>query len=145
MIGPLYIPHSINLFFQGLVLITPPFENSFGLIPDHYPTPRRFRFEKFWLTNSQLPTLIQGWWNALNPEGCGAFILSKNLAFLKNKLRNWAKITFSNPNLQKTLLLSELLSLDTIGESRPLSSVKSSRALNIRQELFSILNQEEIY
>lgn len=113
---------------------------------DHHSDPQRFCFEKIWFTNPHLPILIQEWWIAINPEGCGAFILSqKKLAHLKDKLHNWAKIIFSNSNQHKKILLAELHSLDTIGESRPLFVDESSCILNIRQEIFSILNQEEIY
>lgn len=52
-----------------------------------------------------------------NLEGCGAFLLSKKLSYLKTKLYCWAKDTFGATNLHKKSLLGELNLLDTIGES----------------------------
>lgn len=80
-----------------------------------------------------------------NLEGCGAFLLSKKLSYLKTKLYCWAKDTFGATNLHKKSLLGELNLLDTIGESWSLSKVESSWSTKIRSKLFTILNQEEIY
>ncbi|KAH7676675.1 RNA-directed DNA polymerase protein [Dioscorea alata] len=112
---------------------------------NHHSQPRLFRFEKSWYTNEQLENLIQSWWSETNPEGYRAFILSKKLANLKVQLRIWAKETFRASNLHKTNLLIELNSLDSLQENRPLSHDESIRFAQTRSDLFSLLNQEEIY
>lgn len=65
--------------------------------------------------------------------------------YLISKLRLWAIETFGASKPQKKSLLAELNNLDTIGESKLLSHLESTRLTQIRFELFSILNQEEIY
>lgn len=49
---------------------------DFGI---HIPRPRQFRFEKFWYDNEHLENHIQDWWMDINPEGCGAFVLTKKI------------------------------------------------------------------
>ncbi|KAH7666231.1 RNA-directed DNA polymerase protein [Dioscorea alata] len=112
---------------------------------NHIPRHRIFRLEKSWYSNDQLETLIQGWWSELNLDGCGAFIFSKKLPYLKSKLRSWAKITFGNSNALKNSLLLELNSLDSTNESRPLSDDEITGASLLRSDLFALLKQEEIY
>lgn len=78
-------------------------------------------------------------------EGCGAFIISKKLTFLKANLRNWAKDNFGNSNLLTKNLLIELHSLDSLNEIRSLFEVEGIWISQIRVELHSLLKQEEIY
>ncbi|XP_039115894.1 uncharacterized protein LOC120251441 [Dioscorea cayenensis subsp. rotundata] len=111
----------------------------------HFKRSRLFKFEKFWYTNPDITILVQDWWSELNPVGCGAFILSKKLAHLKSNLRTWSKNTFCASKILKCNLLYELHSIDIIGETRPLSEDESNRLSQIRSELYTILNQEEIY
>ncbi|KAH7690203.1 RNA-directed DNA polymerase protein [Dioscorea alata] len=112
---------------------------------NHFPHPRTFRLEKSWYTNDQLENLIQGWWIDQNLIGCGAFILSKKLPYLKAKIRTWAKDNFGNSNVLKNSLLFELNSLDSISKSRSLTKDENIRASHLRYELSTFFKQEEIY
>ena len=111
----------------------------------HLSQPRNFRFEKSWYSNEHLGALIQDWWTEINPEGCGAFILSKRLINLKIKLRRWASETFGSVKMHKKALLLELSSLDSNSENRPLSDTESQRISQLQLELYSLLKQDKIY
>ncbi|KAH7687154.1 Exodeoxyribonuclease III protein [Dioscorea alata] len=115
---------------------------KFGALPSR---PRTFRFEKSWYSDENVGALIQNWWSEINPVGCGAFILSKKLMFLKGKLRKWASESFGSLRLHKNSLLLELNSLDSLSENRPLSVDESARLAHIRSDLSSTLRQEELH
>lgn len=81
----------------------------------------------------------------INLEGCGAFIISIKLANLKEKLCIWSKDNARTTNIRKEGLLIELNSLDSKSENKSLSEDEYNGISQIRLELYSILNQEEIY
>lgn len=53
----------------------------------HFSKPRCFRFELVWLATEGFRELVQQWWVELKHKGCGAFVLSKKLATLRDRLR----------------------------------------------------------
>ncbi|XP_039141337.1 uncharacterized protein LOC120278673 [Dioscorea cayenensis subsp. rotundata] len=139
---PLFFPRTIQSSFPRIGSDHSPIYLDFG---NHYTRSRIFRFEKSWYSNDLLESLIQGWWSDQNPVGCGAYIITKKFAYLKSKLRLWAKENFGASNIHKKSLLADLNSLDTIRESRNLSEDESTRFAHIQSELHILLKQEEIY
>lgn len=111
----------------------------------HIPKLRPFRFEKAWLSASNFLDLIKEWWDAPQLVGCGAFIMAKKIALLRDQLRNWAKVDFGSIKLKKLALLHEIGILDALKESRPLMDEKRGKDNAIKVEMFSIFKQEEIY
>ncbi|XP_039120313.1 uncharacterized protein LOC120256691 [Dioscorea cayenensis subsp. rotundata] len=83
----------------------------------HCSNPRPFRFELAWNTVDGFAGLISQWWNSFNPQGCEAFVLSKKLQWLRDKLRVWSKESFGSIKLRKLALLHELEFLDITKES----------------------------
>ena len=84
----------------------------------HISKPRPFHFELAWYSTDGFGELIQTWWNELSPSGCGAFILSKKIAWLRDRLRHWAKACFKSIKLRKLAFFHELETLDIAKESR---------------------------
>lgn len=87
----------------------------------HISKLRPFRFEKAWLSASNFLDLIKEWWDAPQLVGCGAFIMAKKIALLRDQLRNWAKVDFGSIKLKKLALLHEIGILEALKESRPLT------------------------
>ncbi|XP_039129000.1 uncharacterized protein LOC120265177 [Dioscorea cayenensis subsp. rotundata] len=111
----------------------------------HFSSPRSFRFEKVWFTADGFREMIQQWWEDLVPTGCGAFVISKKLAWLRECLRVWAKESFGSIKLKKLNLLQELESLDIIKESRCLLPNEVISEQHLLKSLETIHKQEEIY
>ncbi|XP_039141263.1 uncharacterized protein LOC120278582 [Dioscorea cayenensis subsp. rotundata] len=111
----------------------------------HTQRSRIFRLEKSWYNNDQLCSLIHDWWTETNQEGCGAFVVSKKLIHLKHYLKVWASENFGFIYVQKNDLLLEINSLDSISKSRDLSDLEVLRVTQLRQDLSSILREEETY
>lgn len=57
----------------------------------------------------------------LELSGCGAFILAKKLANVRERLRHWAKFNFGSINLRKLDLLDQIEKLDISKEASRLS------------------------
>ena len=66
--------------------------------------------------------LIQAWWNELQFEGCGAFILAKKISKVRKRLKHRAKFEFGSIKLKKLEALHDLEFLDISRESHRLSS-----------------------
>lgn len=54
----------------------------------HVSRPRPFRFELAWYMADRFLELIQQWWSVDTPAGCGAFVISKIVAWMKKMLRH---------------------------------------------------------
>ncbi|XP_039122027.1 uncharacterized protein LOC120258643 [Dioscorea cayenensis subsp. rotundata] len=89
--------------------------------------------------------LIQTWWKEVNPQGCGAFILSKKLSHTRAKLRAWANTSFGSIKLWKLNILREIENLDVIKDTRCLSESELQRDSELKQTLHNTLNLEETY
>lgn len=77
--------------------------------------------------------------------GCGAFVFSKKLSYLRGKLRVWAKVSFGSINLQKLDLMHEVDDLDIIKETWLLNPSKARQELALLERLGNICKQEEVY
>ncbi|KAH7677423.1 DNase I-like protein [Dioscorea alata] len=115
-------------------------EAGFHLLPC-----RQFRFKLMWLTVEGFHELIHKWWTNIAPEGCGAFLISKKLAYLKGQLHHWAKFNFGSIKLRKLSILHDLESLDTVSESQGLSAVEACQQRALLDRMEDIRKQEEIY
>lgn len=89
--------------------------------------------------------LVSLWWVGANPKGCGAFVLAKKLAWLRDKLRRWSKESFGSIKLRKLSLLHELELLDVIKKSRELTSLEFHQERTLFENLADIRRQEEVY
>lgn len=106
---------------------------------------RPFRFEHVWFVVEGLVDLISGWWNELNPSGCGSFVLAKELSFLKSKLKDWSRNSFGSHKIHKLELLHYLHVLDQAMDSRALFPEEMLKEVNLLSDLNSLLKQEEIF
>lgn len=114
-------------------------------VGEHFSTPRSFRLELVWYTVEGFREMVQKWWKEMTPVGCGAYVISKKLAGLRDRLRVWAKESFGSIKLKKLDLLQEVERLDIIKESRCLSSDEVVLEQHLFQSLETIRKQEEIY
>lgn len=119
-----------------------PIRLEFG---DHSPTTRLFRFEQTLCSVDHFPELISDWWSLSPFQGCGAFILAKKIARIRTQLKPWAKFDFGSIKFKKLALLHDLELLDSIKETRPLTDEEINKDLDLRIELWQILNHEEVY
>ncbi|XP_039129083.1 uncharacterized protein LOC120265272 [Dioscorea cayenensis subsp. rotundata] len=111
----------------------------------HCANPRLFRFELAWTSVDSFANLVSQWWTSINPHGCGAFVLAKKLAWLRDKLRIWSKESFGSIKLRKLALLHDLELLDIIKESRTLTSEEAQTEFGLWERLGGICKQEEMY
>ncbi|KAH7674505.1 RNA-directed DNA polymerase protein [Dioscorea alata] len=111
-------------------------------VGNHRSSPRPFRFELVWLTTEGFQDIVHRWWQEPDLSRCGAFIVSKKLAFLREKLRHWAKFSFGSIKLRKLALLHDLEELDIVKESRTLNQVERNRELLILESLGDIQGDE---
>ncbi|XP_039135825.1 uncharacterized protein LOC120273262 [Dioscorea cayenensis subsp. rotundata] len=81
----------------------------------------------------------------MTPEGCGAFVVSKKLAGLRERLRRWAKVCFGSIKLKKLNLLHEVEKLDVLKEAKKLLPGELAQELHLLKSLDDIRKQEEIY
>ncbi|XP_039113806.1 uncharacterized protein LOC120249381 [Dioscorea cayenensis subsp. rotundata] len=107
--------------------------------------PRPFRFEAVWFTDEGFNDRVKQWREEMAPVGCGAFVLSKKLAGLRERLRTWAKFNFGSVKLKKLELLHQIETLDTVKESRGLLPSELVFEQSLLQLLEIIHKKEEIY
>lgn len=89
--------------------------------------------------------MVSLWWARSNPMGCGAFVLAKKLAWLRDQLHRLSKGSFSSIKLQKLSLLHDLELIDVIKESRGLNTVEFHQESSLNESLEEIRKQEEVY
>lgn len=104
----------------------------------HIPVAHTFRFEQAWCLADNFGDLIRDWWNLPQPQGCGAFTLSKKLSLTRERIKHWAKHDFGSIKLKKLALLNELEGLEVTNEGRPLSYEDFTLEMSLRQELDKI-------
>lgn len=56
-------------------------------VGNHSSRLRPFRYEKVWSTTEGFHDLVKKWWAECTHRGCGAYILSKKIAGVKERLR----------------------------------------------------------
>lgn len=76
------------------------------------------------------------------PAGCGAFVISKKVAWTKNMLRHWARTCFGSIKLKKLTLMNELDALDVAKETTALCTEDLAKEGSLLQELETIRRQE---
>ncbi|KAH7659258.1 RNA-directed DNA polymerase protein, partial [Dioscorea alata] len=111
----------------------------------HRSLVRPFRFELVWLSADGFQDIVKAWWVESSFDGCGAFIVSKKLSCLREKLRHWAKFSFRSIKLRKLALLNDLNVLDVAKESRTLDQAEQNQELFLHESLGVIHKQEELY
>lgn len=70
-------------------------------VGSHCSSLRPFRYELVWSIAEGFQELITQWWNSLSPAGCGAFVMAKKVAALREQLRRGAKFSFGSIKLKK--------------------------------------------
>lgn len=76
--------------------------------------PKPFRFENMWATHPSFRPLVDCKWKECIVGGWGGFCFMKKLGYLKRKLLDWNKITFSCVHENKHKLWAELQDIDCI-------------------------------
>ncbi|XP_039136364.1 uncharacterized protein LOC120273726 [Dioscorea cayenensis subsp. rotundata] len=109
----------------------------------HCAKPRLFCFENVWSTVVGFFELVAKLWAEPNPNGCGAFVLAKKLAWLRDQLHRWSKESFGSIKLRKLSLLHELELIDIVKESRCLNSVELNQECGVTESLAGIRRQVE--
>lgn len=112
---------------------------------NHRSRPRTYRYELVWSTTEGFHALVEMWWPDCSPEGCGAFILAKKMAWHRGNLRHWSKFEFGSITLKKLALLHELDELDLAKETRCLVASHKVHEEEVLLKLQEIRKQEEVY
>lgn len=114
-------------------------------VGSHCFSPRPFRYKLVWSIVEGFQELITQWWNSSSPARCGAFVMAKKVAALREQLRRWTKFSFGYIKLKKIDLLQEIEKIDVLKESRSLYPTEVEQELVLREKLGEIHKQEEIY
>ncbi|XP_077249006.1 uncharacterized protein LOC143888448 [Tasmannia lanceolata] len=106
--------------------------------------PSPFRFDIAWLEIPKMEETLGEWWGLRSFEGPTDVVIGKKLRFVKNKVREWAKVQKEQVLAKKKGLesrLSELVALEDCG----LGGIEEHEELGkIKQEYQTILLHEEI-
>lgn len=113
-------------------------------VGEHTFRQRPFCFELAWCTAEGFSELIQLWWSVDTPAGCGAFLISKKVAWMKKMLKHWARTCFGSIKLKKLALMNELDTLDMAKETTAPCTEDMAKEDSLLQELEAIRRQEEI-
>lgn len=73
--------------------------------------------------------------------GCRAFVFSKKLSYLREKLRSWAKVCFGFIKLQKLELMHDVDMLDIIKKTRSLNPSEAHQEQALLERLGDIWKQ----
>lgn len=111
----------------------------------HCFRPQHFIFELAWLAYEGFNELIRGWWEEIQPVGCGAFVIAKRFAWLKKKLRWWTCHTFGAIHNCKLKLLHSIKALDIIRETCSFNMDEQNRETKLKRNLSVTILQEEVY
>ena len=102
-----------------------------------------------WLLESNFVNIVKGKWvslsfhNIRNKENSAKAFVSK-LRELRIFLKNWNKNVFGNLKIKKDNILNEMLKINKIEESRSLNIGERNVLANLKDELNSILEKEEV-
>ncbi|XP_073111488.1 uncharacterized protein [Elaeis guineensis] len=109
----------------------------------HPPCRKLFRFELFWLLKHDLKELIGAWWKAAPSSPDASTNLVMKLGFLRSKLKTWNRLTNGNILVRKTQIKKQISELDSQEEIRCLSMEAQCKRRVLREQLESILQEEE--
>ncbi|XP_026416328.1 uncharacterized protein LOC113311744 [Papaver somniferum] len=144
-------------------LISPAFESHFPFVSqlaksrptsDHIPIlldisdpswgPSPFRFEIMWFLENGFIELLENWWTSFCFTGTSSTILWCKLKALKEKLKEWNKLTFGNTNIKLNLLLSEIQDLDSLAEDTLLSDSQMQELVGWKKDFERVTRMKEV-
>ncbi|OAY70623.1 hypothetical protein ACMD2_27059, partial [Ananas comosus] len=108
------------------------------------PPPRRFRFEKVWLTKGDFMANVPLWWNEVSPKNSAVLTLTAKLRHCRARIREWCSASFYCISNTIKTLQEDIQSLDHLEEHSPLPSDARVKRENLKSLLQSILQEEEI-
>lgn len=86
----------------------------------HRPVPRRFRFEKVWLTKEDFLTMVPIWWNEVNSTNSTILTITAKLKHCRTRIEECCKTFFHSIIISKRILQEELQKIDLLEEQQEL-------------------------
>ncbi|XP_073112185.1 uncharacterized protein [Elaeis guineensis] len=108
------------------------------------PLKKLFRFENIWYRYEGIDSLIKQWWSACPSAVEAASNLVLKLRNLRTNLKRWSKSTVGNITTRKIRIAAQINELDELEEQRNLNPAERSSRADLKLQLESILQQEEI-
>jgi hypothetical protein len=105
---------------------------------------RPFRFENMWLTVEGFADLVKAWWESYSIRGMPSFVFASKLKALKVDLKHWNDTQFGNVSVQKQQMMADLIALDEVEDSRPLSIEERGRKEQLIVGLEKVILMDEI-
>ncbi|XP_020102569.1 uncharacterized protein LOC109720094 [Ananas comosus] len=78
--------------------------------------PRRFRFEKVWLTRDDFHSNMTLWWNKVPPKNSAILTFTAKLRHCRTRIKEWCKTNFHNISNTKRAIQDELQQIDLLEE-----------------------------
>ncbi|MCH87429.1 transposon TX1 putative protein, partial [Trifolium medium] len=101
--------------------------------------PKPFRFNNFWLQNSEFKEVIKNAWESQRVEGWMEFILKERLKGLKVIIKEWNVATYGLVEQKKKWLIKEISFLDRKSEISSLEDAEMVERKKLFEELWIIL------
>jgi hypothetical protein len=102
--------------------------------------PKPFRFNNYWLHNSDFNDVVVNAWNSQNISGWMGFVLKERLKGLKGVIKNWSKEVYGKPEEKKKSLVEEIIkALDLKSEGVGLSMEEVAIRKSRFEELWVVL------
>ncbi|XP_026459700.1 uncharacterized protein LOC113360403 [Papaver somniferum] len=143
-------------------LISPSFEQHYPFVTqlakarptsDHIPLlleisdpswgPSPFRFEAMWFMENGFLQLLEDWWLSFCFAGTPSTVLWLKLKALKEKLKVWNKEVFGHTTTNLNIILSDIQTLDLLGEDNVLTEEERNVHLQNKEEFERISKMEE--
>ncbi|XP_020081326.1 uncharacterized protein LOC109704977 [Ananas comosus] len=108
------------------------------------PTPRRFRFERVWLTKDDFLLKVPSWWNEVPCKQSAILSITAKLRHCRTRIKEWCKSNYHSISHTKKLIQEELQRIDHLEEHSDLSQESLDKRTNLKGQLQLILKEEEI-
>lgn len=145
-----------------MFLISPSFEQHYPFVTqlakakptsDHIPLlldisdpswgPSPFRFEAMWFMENGFLQLLEDWWLSFCFAGTPSTVLWLKLKALKEKLKVWNKEVFGHTTTNLNIILSDIQTLDLLGEDNVLTEEERNVHLQNKAEFERISKMDE--
>ena len=97
-----------------------------------------------WLKADGFKERVKEWWDSYIFFGSPSYIMACKLKALKTDLKKWNEEVFGNVGVRRHELMSEMIALDTVAETRHLTGEESNKRVQIVADLERTSLLEEI-
>ncbi|XP_026431923.1 uncharacterized protein LOC113329172 [Papaver somniferum] len=132
-------------FFTQLDKSRPKYDHIPLLLDISNPSwgPSPFRFEAMWFMENGFLQLLEDWWLSFCFAGTPSTVLWLKLKALKEKLKVWNKEVFGHTTTKLNIILSNIQTLDLLGEDNGLTEEERNVHIQNKAEFERISKMEE--